>query len=122
MRRTRRVSGGHDGRLPSAVSQRVGELAPRTRLYPPPRDDGERNERRDDDQRLLDERERRIDQEDRDCKQREIEHCMEQDRRQKAEAKKNQRPDHRRHDQFNEARIRWKSGIVRVRAAEYQRL
>ena len=122
MRRTRRVNGGHDGRLPSAVSQRVGELAPRTRLYPPPRDDGERNERRDADQRLLDERERRIDQEDRDCKQREIERRMEQNRRQKAEAKKNQRPDHRRHDQFNEARIRRKSWIIRVRAAEYQRL
>src|SRR5205823_13598707 len=93
---------------------------PTARLNTPPRDDRERNERRDDDQRLLNDRVGRIDQENRDREQREIERRVKQDRRQQTEAEKNERPDHRRHDQFNEPRIRRKSGIVRMRAAEYQ--
>ena len=88
----------------------------------PPRNDRERYECRDDDQRLLDDRVGRIDQEDRDREQREIERRVKQDRRQQTEAEKNERPDHRRHDQFNEPRIRRKSRIVRMRAAEYHGL
>jgi len=71
---------------------------------------------------LLNPRTGRFHEENRKCEQHEVERRVQDDRRQEAEAQEDQRPDHRRHDQLHEARVRRQSRIVRVRAAEHERL
>ena len=111
-----------DRRLPCAVAQRLRQFAPCTRVNAPPHDDREWNKTGSDDQRLLDERIRRIDEEYRNREQREIERRVKQHRRQQPEPQEDQRPDHRRHDQLDQPRVRRKTGVVGVRAAEHHGL
>ena len=61
---------------------------------------------------------RRLDQEQRDGEQREIEQRVQQDRRQQSEPQEDRRPEHRRQQELDEARIRRKARVVRVRASE----
>ncbi|HET7607289.1 MAG TPA: hypothetical protein VFL84_01315, partial [Gammaproteobacteria bacterium] len=107
---------------PRAIAQYVGQFRPAPGLPAAQDDDRERDERGDHDERLLRACARRVDQEERNRKEREVERRVQQDRGQQAEAQEDQRPHDRGRQQLDRPRIRREPRIVGVRAAEYERL
>jgi hypothetical protein len=110
------------GRLPCAVAQRVGQLAPRPARDAARDDDAERDERSRDREAARDERAGCVDQEQRDRHQDEIEEPVQENRRQEPEAQEDQRPHDRRQEQLDQPRVRREAGIARMSAREHERL
>ncbi len=109
-------------RRPCAVDERRRELAPRARARPAPQDHGERHQAGDDHRGALQPCPGRVDEVERYREQREVEQRVQHDRRQEPVAQEDRRPDHRRHDELDQARVRREAGVIGMRGAEDHRL
>ena len=109
-------------RVPCGVAERCRQFGQAALAQQPPRDDGERERAAHDHGRLIDAAARRGRCEQRQREQRQIEEIVRDDGGQQAETQVDEAPDQRRHEQLDRPRVGRPRGVVRVRAAEDDRL